>query len=155
MPKADKVRSTKDTQPAVAPPSGKDVKAAKATYKTFAKVYEGATKTFGIGGIPRAKADLSRFVNWPKYVKLQRQARVLQYRLKVPPAINQFTQTVDKATATELLRLANKYRPEDKAAKKQRLADQAAKKASPEFRAACKVAYVYYPGCRQGRAFQG
>ena len=150
MPKADKVRSTKDAQPAVAPPSGKDVKAAKATYKTFAKVYEGATKTFGIGGIPRAKADLSRFVNWPKYVKLQRQARVLQYRLKVPPAINQFTQTVDKATATELLRLANKYRPEDKAAKKQRLADQAAKKASALIQQPIVFDFSLSTGCRQG-----
>jgi len=130
MPKAEKVRTTKDAQPSVAPPSGKDVKAAKNSLKSFTKVYEGATKIHGIGGAPRLKTDLSRFVNWPKYIRLQRQARVLQYRLKVPPAINQFTQTIDKATATELLRIANKYRPEDKAAKKTRLADQAAKKAA-------------------------
>lgn len=28
-------------------------------------------------------------MKWPKYVRLQRQKRVLSMRLKVPPAINQ------------------------------------------------------------------
>lgn len=40
--------------------------------------------------------DLTRFVRWPKYIRLQRQRQVLYQRLKVPPAINQFTQTLDK-----------------------------------------------------------
>lgn len=42
--------------------------------------------------------DLSRFVKWPKYIRIQRQKAVLQKRLKVPPPINQFTQTLDKQT---------------------------------------------------------
>lgn len=42
--------------------------------------------------------DLSRFVKWPKYIRIQRQKAVLQKRLKVPPPINQFTQTIDKQT---------------------------------------------------------
>lgn len=42
--------------------------------------------------------DLSRFVRWPKYIRIQRQRAVLQKRLKVPPTINQFTQTLDKQT---------------------------------------------------------
>lgn len=42
--------------------------------------------------------DLSRFVRWPKYIRIQRQKAVLQKRLKVPPPINQFTQTLDKQT---------------------------------------------------------
>lgn len=42
--------------------------------------------------------DLSRFVRWPKYIRIQRQKAVLQRRLKVPPPINQFTQTLDKTT---------------------------------------------------------
>lgn len=82
------------------------------------------------GNDVQPKRDLSRFVRWPKYVRLQRQHRVLQYRLKVPPAINQFTQTIDKNLATELFRLLNKIRPEDKAAKKARLAALAEKKVS-------------------------
>jgi len=51
-----------------------------------------APKQFGIGGALRPKKDLHRFVKWPKYVRLQRQKRILSQRLKVPPAINQFTQ---------------------------------------------------------------
>ena len=42
------------------------------------------------------KRDLSRFVRWPKYIRLQRQKAVLMRRLKVPPTINQFTQGVDR-----------------------------------------------------------
>ena len=44
------------------------------------------------------KRDLSRFVRWPKYIRLQRQKAVLVQRLKVPPPINQFTQTLDRQT---------------------------------------------------------
>lgn len=43
------------------------------------------------------KTDLHRFVKWPKYVRLQRQKRVLSMRLKVPPALNLFaTKSMDK-----------------------------------------------------------
>ena len=49
------------------------------------------------------KRDLSRFVKWPKYIRVQRQKAVLQKRLKVPPTINQFTQTLDKQTGNYLL----------------------------------------------------
>lgn len=44
------------------------------------------------------KRDLSRFVRWPKYVRLQRQKAILYQRLKVPPPINQFTQALDRQT---------------------------------------------------------
>ena len=37
-------------------------------------------------------------VKMPKNVRLQRQRRILYQRLKVPPAITQFTKTVDKNT---------------------------------------------------------
>jgi hypothetical protein len=79
---------------------------------------------------------------------------VLQYRLKVPPAINQFTQTVDKNLATELFRLLNKIRPEDKAAKKARLAALAAKKACPFPPPTAFSPDTVTGGC-QGRAVQG
>ena len=42
------------------------------------------------------KRDLSRFVRWPKYIRLQRQRAVLLKRLKVPPPINQFSEGVDR-----------------------------------------------------------
>jgi len=73
---------------------------------------------------------LTRFVKWPEYVRLQRQRRILKLRLKVPPAINQFSKTLDKNTAVQLFKLLTKYRPETKQEKKQRL--YAAAKAATE-----------------------
>merc|ERR1712115_347032 len=64
-------------------------------------------------------------VKWPKYIRLQRQKAVLQTRLKIPPPINQFTQTLDKQTATNPFKLFDKYRPETKQVKAKRLRTQA------------------------------
>ena len=61
---------------------------------------------------------MHRFVKWPKYVRLQRQRRILNLRLKVPPALNRFTKALDRNTAQTLFKVLMKYRPEDKAAKK-------------------------------------
>ena len=60
-------------------------------------------------------------VRWPEYVRLQRQRKILNMRLKVPPALNQFTHTLDRNTAAQAFKLLNKYRPETKAEKKERL----------------------------------
>jgi len=88
-------------------------------------------RTFQIGGDIRPKGrDLSRFVRWPQYVRLQRQRAVLYQRLKVPPAINQFTKTLSKNEAATVFTLLNKYRPESPAAKKQRVKAAAAAKAA-------------------------
>jgi len=65
-------------------------------------------------------------VKWPEYVRLQRQRKILQLRLKVPPALSQFQHTVDKNLATQTFKLLNKYRPETKAEKKERLTKEAA-----------------------------
>jgi hypothetical protein len=54
----------------------------------------------GIGGALPPKKPLNRFVKWPKYVRIQRQKRVLCQRLKVPPALNQFTKALDKNSGT-------------------------------------------------------
>ena len=89
---------------------------------------EARKRSFGIGGDVPPKRDLGRYVKWPKYVRLQRQKQVLQKRLKVPPAINQFTNVLTKNLATEVFRLAHKYRPEDKAAKTARLKAEAVSK---------------------------
>jgi large subunit ribosomal protein L7Ae len=96
-------------------------------------LFESRKRNFGIGGAIQPKRDLTRFVRWPQYVKIQRQRRVLINRLKVPPTLNQFTRALDKNTATQLFKLLNKYRPETKAAKKERLLKLAeAKKANKE-----------------------
>jgi large subunit ribosomal protein L7Ae len=80
-----------------------------------------APRDAGLGGVPPPKTDLHRFVKWPKYVRLQRQKRVLSMRLKVPPAVNQFaTRALDKNQAETLFKLLLKYRPEDKKQKRDR-----------------------------------
>merc|ERR1719326_1723675 len=80
-------------------------------------------RTFSIGGdILSQKRDLSRFVRWPKYVRLQRAKMTLLKRIKIPPAINQFAQTFDKRQASQLFRLLNNMKPETRAEKKERLA---------------------------------
>ncbi|KAI9304543.1 50S ribosomal protein L30e-like protein [Cunninghamella echinulata] len=102
----------------------------KQSSKTAANpLFEKTPKNFGVGQDIQPKRDLSRFVKWPKYVRLQRQKKIIYQRLKVPPSINQFTQVLDKNTATQLFKLANKYRPETKAEKRDRLRSVAAAKA--------------------------
>jgi len=70
--------------------------------------------------------DLSRFVRWPKYVRLQRQKKILLQRLKVPPALQQFKRTLDKNQAAQLFKLLDKYKPETEEAKAQRMETTAA-----------------------------
>jgi len=98
--------------------------------KVVNPLFEKRPRNFGIGGDIQPKRDLSRFMKWPKYIRLQRQKAVLQQRLKVPPPIHQFKQTLDRQKATELFRLVDKYRPESKQAKKQRLRLRAKERAA-------------------------
>ncbi|RWW70951.1 hypothetical protein BHE74_00021352 [Ensete ventricosum] len=93
--------------------------------KVVNPLFEKRPKQFGIGGALPPKRDLHRFVKWPKVVRIQRQKRILKQRLKVPPALNQFTRTLDKNLATNLFKMLLKYRPEDRAAKKERLLKRA------------------------------
>merc|ERR1712066_540244 len=71
---------------------------------------------------------VTRFTRWPKYVRLQRMKKIMLMRLKVPPAINQFNQAMDKNQAATLLRLLKKYMPETREAKKNRLMEMAQQK---------------------------
>uniref|UniRef100_A0A665TNN5 60S ribosomal protein L7a n=1 Tax=Echeneis naucrates TaxID=173247 RepID=A0A665TNN5_ECHNA len=98
--------------------------------KVVNPLFEKRPKNFGIGQDIQPKRDLTRFVKWPRYIRLQRQRSILYKRLKVPPAINQFTQALDRQTATQLFKLAHKYRPETKQEKKQRLLARAEQKAA-------------------------
>nr|XP_043607971.1 60S ribosomal protein L7a-2 [Erigeron canadensis] len=110
----------------MAPKKGlKAVAAKKKTEKVTNPLFEKRPKQFGIGGALPPKKDLHRFVRWPQVVRIQRKRRILKQRLKVPPALNQFTKTLDKNLATTLFKMLLKYRPEDKAAKKERLMKKA------------------------------
>ncbi|KAI0288897.1 hypothetical protein BC826DRAFT_1107417 [Russula brevipes] len=103
-------------KPAAAPfGASKPVKTAKNP------LFEARPKNFSIGQDIQPKRDLTRFVKWPEYIRLQRQKVILSQRLKVPPAIAQFSHTLDKNTASQLFKLLDKYRPETKKEKQTRL----------------------------------
>uniref|UniRef100_A0A0E0ETM5 60S ribosomal protein L7a n=1 Tax=Oryza meridionalis TaxID=40149 RepID=A0A0E0ETM5_9ORYZ len=120
------------------------VPAKKKTEKVTNPLFEKRPKQFGIGGALPPKKDLHRFVKWPKVVRIQRQRRILKQRLKVPPALNQFTRTLDKNLATNLFKMLLKYRPEDKAAKKERLLKRAQAEAEGKTVEAKKPIVVKY-----------
>jgi len=103
--------------------------AAKATAKSVKNpLFAPTPKNFNIGRDIQPKKDLSRYVRWPRYVRLQRQKRILLQRLKVPPSLNQFNYGIDKNQASQLLRLMGRYKPESKAEKAERLKGMAASK---------------------------
>lgn len=108
--------------------SKKTAKPTKATSKKQADpLFPARPRATGIGGAIRPQGrDLSRFVKWPKYIRIQRQRAVLYQRLKVPPSINQFTNVITKNEALTVYTLLNKYRPETKEARQERIQESAA-----------------------------
>ena len=136
-PKAKPVEKKADAKDAK---DGKDKKDVKRRYipgvgrkgwkESHSHLFEKRPKSFKIGRDVQPKGrDLSRFVKWPHYVRLQRMRAVLQKRLKVPPAINQFTKTLDKNQAQVLFKLLGGYSPETAEQKMERLKKKAALKA--------------------------
>ncbi len=120
-----------------APKAGAKKPVAKTAAKTTATKAKAAdphhlpaAKNFRVGNDIQPTRDLSRFVKWPRYVRVQRQRKVLYERLKVPPSINQFRKPLDRAEAAPLLKLLSKYAPESKKEKKARLEKEAASAAS-------------------------
>jgi len=114
---------------------GKDTKAKrekKGLNKAKSPLFEKRSRNFNVGNNIQPKRDLSRFVRFPKYVRIQRQRRILTQRLKVPPAIAQFARPLDKATATELFKLMDKYRTESRTEKLLRRRAAAKAKAAAE-----------------------
>lgn len=94
-------------------------------------LFEKRPKNFGIGqDILPQNVDLGRFVRWPKYVRIQRQRKILLMRLKVPPSVNQFRLPMDAPTTRALFKLMSKYKPETDLQKKERLATVAQVKKS-------------------------
>ena len=121
MPKGKKAKGKK-VAPAPAVVKKQEAK------KVVNPLFEKRLKNFGIGQVIQPKRDLTCFVKWPHYIQLQQQRAILYKQLKVPPAINQFTQALDPQTATHLLKLTHKYSPETKQETKQRLLPQEEKK---------------------------
>jgi len=116
----------------VAPPPKGAVSSKKKTEKKnfhteHPHLFNKDARDYRIGRDIQPKRDLSRFVKWPRYVRLQRQRKILTQRLKVPPAINHFTATLEKNQAANLFRLLARYRPESKEEKKARRAKKAEK----------------------------
>jgi large subunit ribosomal protein L7Ae len=98
--------------------------------KTENPLFASRPKNFGIGRDVPYKRDLSRFMRWPTFVQRQRKKRVLERRLKVPPALNQFRQVLDRSTRNEVLKLIKKYAPETRKERRERLKKAAEAKAS-------------------------
>jgi len=115
-------KATAATSKPAASKSGKPSKRAASTFhKEHAHLFNKAPRHFGIGRSVQPSSDLSRYVKWPRYVRIQRQRAILKKRLKVPPAINQFTRAVDKNQASTLFKLLAHYRPESSEEKAKRL----------------------------------
>eukprot|EP00695_Tsukubamonas_globosa_P000747 TRINITY_DN165_c0_g1_i3.p1 TRINITY_DN165_c0_g1~~TRINITY_DN165_c0_g1_i3.p1 ORF type:complete len:210 (+),score=133.55 TRINITY_DN165_c0_g1_i3:65-694(+) len=136
MPKATKTAQKKVLPPApytlpgqAAPAAGKAEKKAPAPSR-FAALFEKRNKICGIGGDIAPQRDVTHFVKWPLYIRLQRQKKVLNNRLKVPPSIAQFSNTLERNLATTLFKLLNKYKPETAAEKKLRIKKEAEAKAA-------------------------
>ena len=77
-------------------------------------------KTWGKGNI-NAPRDLTRYIKWPRYIRIQRQKSILMKRLKVPPALNLFhSHAITQQTAKALLKILETLKPEAKADRRKR-----------------------------------
>lgn len=118
----------------VAPlPAAVRAKVVKKQVKVVDPLIQKRPRNFGIGQDIQPKRDLTRFVKWPRYIRVQRQQAILYQRIKVPPPVAQFRNChLDRQNVTQLFRLLDKYRPESKKQKKARLRAIAEKKAAGE-----------------------
>ena len=78
------------------------------------------SRRIGSGGVLKKSYSLGRLMKWPKYVKLQRQRKILLQRLKVPPALNIFAQGCAKDFAKKIVEFSKNYQPETSAQKQKR-----------------------------------
>lgn len=105
--------------------NAKNQKVAKDFKSQHSHLFSKNAKNFGVGRDLPPKQNLSRVVKWPRYIRIQRQKAILKKRLKIPPAINQFSQALEKNGASTLFRLLSHYRPETAQEKKNRLLETA------------------------------
>jgi large subunit ribosomal protein L7Ae len=138
MPKAPSSKKTPAPSPYEDPKK-------KAAPEPTEPIWEKKPKNFSIGGDIQPRRELGRYVKWPAYVRIQRQRKILYQRLKVPPSINQFSNSLDKNLSVNLFKLLHKYKPEGKQEKKERIAAAAEAKAGGEGEEAKKKPlYVKY-----------
>jgi large subunit ribosomal protein L7Ae len=76
--------------------------------------------------VAAAAPDQSSKVQWPKYVRVQRQRVILAKRLRIPPPINQFRFTLNKDEAVRLFSFLERCKPPAKKAKQASLKKAAA-----------------------------
>jgi large subunit ribosomal protein L7Ae len=57
---------------------------------------------------------MRRFVKWPRYIRVQRQRRLLNQTIKVPAVISQLSTALDKNTNRSLFCLLYRYKNESK-----------------------------------------
>merc|ERR1712178_678419 len=88
-------------------------------------LFKKSARNFRIGGNIQPQKNLTRYVKWPKYVRIQRQKRVLFMRLKSPTVLNIFNNTLEKNQQSNLMKFLPKYSPETKSEKKERLQSEA------------------------------
>lgn len=122
---------------------GKGVKGKKGGKKVEKRanpLFEKRPRNFRLGNHVQPKRNLTRFVKWPKYIIFQRQKRILLTRIKVPPAIAQFSRTLDRNQSTlccysanVLFKLLKKYSPEDAKQRRARLTNEAKLRAESTF----------------------
>jgi len=102
---------------------GKESKKSKAPdfHAQHSHLFKSTPRTFRIGQDLPPKRDLYRFVKWPRYIRIQRQRAILKKRLKVPPAVAQFSKTLQGNQAKDLFKLLKYYMPESPQDKTKRL----------------------------------
>lgn len=102
---------------------GGDKKKTTAKKSNNSLMFHERKREMRLGGaiLPKGR-DLGRFVRWPRYIRVQRQKKILNERLKVPPAINQFRSAVKQNQASEVFKLLEKLKPETSTEKRARLA---------------------------------
>jgi len=116
----------------------------------FKQIFTKKVKNYGIGqDVQRKGQDLTRYVRWPKYIRIARQKRILYQRLKVPPAINQFTRPLDVNASSALFKLLKKYRPEEPQTKRKRLLKVAEARAKGEVAETLKKPLCVVSGANQ------
>ncbi|VWU50085.1 60S ribosomal protein L7-3, putative [Hepatocystis sp. ex Piliocolobus tephrosceles] len=90
-------------------------------------IFEKKKRSTVIGVGVRRKRDLSKYIKFPKKIRIERKKRILLQRLKVPPAINQFNEVLRNAESQDLFNFLNNYKCESKQEKKKRLEEEANK----------------------------
>ena len=95
--------------------------------KVKSPLIKATPKVFGHGNVNHPR-DLTRYIKYPLYVRLQKEKRILMKRLKTPPALNIFANhTLDKQNAKQLFSILDHIKPEEKSEKKKRIREEAAK----------------------------